>query len=316
MALSDRDYMRDEEPSWGGSGGLRWHWTATTALMAVITAVFLLQLAAEVYAEHYYDTVEHHADAVQIFRFLSLLPLSTAGLAHGYVWQLLTFQFLHAGLWHLLGNLLGLWFFGRAIESGLGRGNMLRLYFLSGITGGLLQALLGLLLPERLGGPVVGASAGVIGLFAAFAMFQPEAKILLWFVIPVSARQVFWFSLIVAVVFIVLPSSTTVANGAHLGGLLAGAAFVRWRLYAKSFREWLPVRAVNPSPTHEIRTYSFRPDYSPHPRPAPPEELPSDEFISREVDPILDKISMHGIQSLTDRERKILDAARKKMEKR
>jgi hypothetical protein len=48
----------------------------------------------------------------------------------------------------------------------------------------------------------------------------------------------------------------------------------------------------------------------------PVEELPPAEFISREVDPILDKISQHGIQSLTDRERKILEAARSKMAKR
>ena len=47
-----------------------------------------------------------------------------------------------------------------------------------------------------------------------------------------------------------------------------------------------------------------------------PQELPSEEFISKEVDPILDKISAHGIQSLTDRERQILQAARAKMSKR
>jgi hypothetical protein len=45
-------------------------------------------------------------------------------------------------------------------------------------------------------------------------------------------------------------------------------------------------------------------------------EVPSEEFITREVDPILDKISAHGIQSLTERERKILEAARAKMAKR
>jgi hypothetical protein len=47
-----------------------------------------------------------------------------------------------------------------------------------------------------------------------------------------------------------------------------------------------------------------------------PEDVPPGEFISREVDPILDKISAHGIQSLTPRERKILEAARAKMERR
>jgi hypothetical protein len=50
--------------------------------------------------------------------------------------------------------------------------------------------------------------------------------------------------------------------------------------------------------------------------PPPVEDLPPGEFISKEVDPILDKISAHGIHSLTDQERQILDAARKKMAKR
>ena len=49
------------------------------------------------------------------------------------------------------------------------------------------------------------------------------------------------------------------------------------------------------------------------PKPAEPADLPSGEFISQEVDPILDKISAHGIQSLTERERQILQAARSKM---
>ena len=47
-----------------------------------------------------------------------------------------------------------------------------------------------------------------------------------------------------------------------------------------------------------------------------PTELPSEEFIAKQVDPILDKISAHGIQSLTERERQILQAARNKMSKK
>ena len=293
-----------------------WRWSATVVLMAVITGVFLLQMAAGLYVQHNMDTVEHHEDAVQVLNVLeNLLPLSTDGLRQGHVWQLITFQFLHAGFWHLAGNMFCLWMFGRIIEQGLGKANFLKLYFLSGTVGGLVQALLGFLAPDRFGGPVVGASAGVIGLFAAFAMFQPDAKIYLWFVLPVTARQLFWFSIAVAVFFIVYPMDTQVANAAHLGGLLAGAAFVRWRLYTKNIRAWLPARAVRPQPAHLVSTYSFKHNYSPHPG-AAPEELPPDEFISREVDPILDKISSQGIQSLTDRERKILDAARRKMEKR
>ena len=75
------------------------------------------------------------------------LALSLEGLRHGYVWQLLTFQFLHAGWMHLLFNLLAIYFFGRSVEFVLGRRRWLALYFLSGTIGGLVQMLLSLLIP-------------------------------------------------------------------------------------------------------------------------------------------------------------------------
>ena len=294
-----------------------WHWSVTMGLMAVIFAVFLLQLAAKIYVEQNLESVQHHVDAEQVANVLyNLLPLSADGLRHGYVWQLITFQFLHAGWLHLAGNLLGIWFLGSAIERALGGRNFLKLYFLSGIAGGLLQAALGLLMPDRFGGPVLGASAGVMGLLAAFAMFQPEAQVWIWFVIPVRARQIFWISLAIAGFFVVYPMGSHVANGAHLGGLLAGAAYVHWRFYARRFRDWLPARAARPRRAQLVKTYSFNQEFSPLGGGGTPEEMPPDEFISREVDPILDKISSQGIQSLTDRERKVLDAARRKMEKR
>ena len=282
--------MRDE--------ARRWQWSASAVLMAVIGAAFLLQQIPPV------DFI------------YSWLALSAEGLRHGFVWQLLTFQFLHAGFWHLAGNLLGLWFFGRFIEMRLGAGNFLKLYFAAGLAGGLLQSLLGLAFEDRFGGPVIGASAGVIGLFAAFAMLEPDAEILLWFILPVKARIFLIFSLAVAVVFIVLPSRGGIAHAAHLGGLLAGMAFIRWEFFRKQFL----------ADGRQSRSRSRRPEFAktasasggfwtPPPAASEPESLPPEEFISREVDPILDKISAHGIQSLTASERKTLEAARKKMER-
>src|SRR5207245_1735727 len=69
--------------------------------------------------------------------------LSNDGLAHGRLWQLVTFQFLHWGPlpWHLLFNCLGLYFFGREVEQAIGPSSFLRLYFFSGVAGGLLQSL-------------------------------------------------------------------------------------------------------------------------------------------------------------------------------
>jgi len=112
----------------------------------------------------------------------------------------------------------------------------------------------------------------------------------------------------------VLPPSPTgprMADAAHLGGMLAGWLFVRyavhwhWPAFRKTQRQ--PLRRLVKIPAHKSADW---------PESAVVEEdLSSAEFLSKEVDPILDKISAHGIQSLTDRERNILESARKKMGK-
>ena len=114
------------------------------------------------------------------------LELSVAGLLRGYVWQLVTFQFLHAGIMHLLSNLIGIWFFGRFIEERLGKAHFWKLYLLSGVAGGVLQSGLMWVSPH-FGTSVVGASAGIFGLVAAFAMLEPDATILAYFFIPLRA---------------------------------------------------------------------------------------------------------------------------------
>src|SRR5260221_13899791 len=114
--LEDRSYMRS--PSY------RPQMSASVMLMIAVAVVFALQ---EINAAYF---------RLDVYPYLAL---SNEGLAHGYIWQLLTFQFIHANLMHLLGNLIGIWFFGRYIESALGAANLLKLYFLSGVVGGLLH---------------------------------------------------------------------------------------------------------------------------------------------------------------------------------
>ena len=99
------------------------------------------------------------------------------------------------------------------------------------------------------------------------------------------------------------------AHGAHLGGLLFGYAYARWLIHF----EWkLP--NFNFLRPRKVFVHKRQPSAWPAQK-REKFDLPSDEFISREVDPILDKISAHGIQSLTERERKTLEQARKKMTK-
>lgn len=255
-----------------------------------------------------------------------LFALSWDGLRHGYVWQLVTFQFMHAGLLHIIVNCWAIFAFGREVEMALGVKRFLILYFSSGIIGGLFQGLAGglyLIFPSAWAlaftAPTVGASAGALGLVAAFAMLFPERllTLLLFFIIPVNMRAKFLllFAGLLSLFGILFPSSTgTVADAAHLGGMLTGMFFIRyamnWNFHLPSLRRGggaPPRRLVKVSSSSSARWGRDK---------SPETDTPAEDFLSREVDPILDKISAHGIQSLTERERRILEAARERMGKR
>jgi len=291
--LHDRDYMREPE--------IKPALPATTTLLIINVVVFVLQSILDFY---------------KIFPVEARLGLSLEGLRQGFVWQLVSFQFLHVGLLHLVVNSITIWFFGRAMEDTLGRRGFWQLYFSSGVMGGLLQILAAWMLPGHFGGAVVGASAGAFGLVAAYAMMFPERQLtlLVFFVIPVSlrAKTLLWISFGLALFGIVVPTDN-VAHAAHLGGMLTGLAFVRWLVLADGTAALLrPFRRRELVGTsHKGEIMLRRPGRIP-----PQEDLPPTEFISREVDPILDKISAHGIQSLTERERRVLEAARVRMGKR
>jgi membrane associated rhomboid family serine protease len=182
--------------------------------------------------------------------------LHLEGLRHGYWWQLITFQFLHAHLsnplsvttlttfdlpWHLLLNCWGIFVFGPPLERTLGKSKFAVLYLLSGILGGALQIFASVLSYQRFGGPVVGASAGVFGLIAAFTQLFPDARmtVLLFFVIPLrmTANRMLTLAAVLTVLGIIFPYwifGSHVAHAAHLGGLISGLIFVR--LFMRRFR--------------------------------------------------------------------------------
>jgi membrane associated rhomboid family serine protease len=277
--------------------------------MAVNTAVLVIQL------------LSHGSKFGRALN--AYLPLSFDGLMSGHVWQLFTFQFLHADELHLFCNLIAIYFFGRPMEEHLGRSRFLTLYLASGVVGGLLQVAFSPLLPAYFGDPasgVVGASAGAFGLVAAFATLFPDRSLtlLLFFVFPVNmrAKTLIWISVGLALLGLLSPHGQ-MADAAHLGGILTGFLFIRWVVQGRSLRiRW----AATPSarrPRILVRTSSGGKSANWQTQNAGSvDTLPPDEFISREVDPILDKISAHGFQSLTDRERQILEQARSKISRR
>jgi len=258
------------------------------------------------------------------FLFGDYLALSWLGLKHGYIWQLLTFQFLHANVWHLLLNCWVIYVFGREIEMALGVRRFLTLYFSSGVVGGLVQALAGALaehFPEsawwlRFAGPTVGASAGGFGLLAGYAMLYPERPLTLllffFFFLSMRAKFLLLFCAGLALFGLAFPV-TNVADAAHLGGMLTGIIFIRYAIHWDW--HWPRLRRVQKPAPRRLVKVSSRPAGN-WGRGKGEEDLPAEEFLSKEVDPILDKISAHGIQSLTEQERRILEAARQKMAKR
>ena len=311
--LENRDYMRNE-PSSGSP--LRFHWSASVILMIVLVVTFALQRINDVYGKP------------GIEDFLALTP---AALERGYVWQLLTFQFLHNGLWHLIGNLMGLWFFGRLVENILGTKRFLVAYFACGVVGGLLQSALMVLFSDHFGAIVLGASAGVMGIFAIFARLESDSEIRLNFILPIRAGILLWIIAGISLFFTLVPSPRdgATAHAAHLGGILAGLAWVKlgwhrdfvvlpWENLLGRLRSWRPFqsRSRKPDKPELIRTPATRGRPWRSAGVKAQTDLAPEEFISREVDPILDKISAQGIQSLTEQERKTLADAQKKMAKR
>ncbi len=174
------------------------------------------------------------------------LGLFPAGVVEDWwLWQPVTYMFLHGGLFHLLFNMLALWMFGVELERVWGTVYFLRYYLVSGI-GAAVTTILASLLPFAFAEALyvsltVGASGAIYGLLLAYAIYYPNRPIYLYLLFPIPARV---FVLIIGA--IALYSSMTATGGGiahltHLGGLVAGylylksrrgglLAFVRYRL--------------------------------------------------------------------------------------
>jgi membrane associated rhomboid family serine protease len=296
--IEDRDYMR--QPEFGGSrwpGRFGLHWSLTLCFLIAYLVVFLTEML-----------LGHVAPQAAV-SFFHYLALSNDGLSHGYVWQLVTYQFMHSGWLHLFFNCWAIYVFGLALENELGRGRFVLLMLSSGIVGGIVQSLMGVVWPACFGGSVVGASACAFGLVAAFAVLYPtnELTMLVFFILPVTvqAKVLLLVSAGIAVLGIILSffvNTGNVANAAHLGGMAMGWFFAKkvmggnWSLFS-----------------HEPRSAETSQPRRPKLEPLDPKT--DTDFLQNQVDAILDKISAHGIQSLTARERETLESARKKMTK-
>ena len=258
-------------------------------------------------------------------------------------WTLATYMFVHGGVLHLTFNMLALWMFGPRVESLWGAKGFLYFYLWCGIGG----AVAHLMLQGEAG--LVGASAAVIGVLLAYALRWPDEEVYLFGVIPMKTRWlVVWLALInLAMGISSMKSGSGIGWFAHLGGLAFGWIYLRVSAFGglDNFRRWVspvpdePEDAFRAVPRARSRDRDRDADRD-QPRergrrsdgiddvvaksnavvakPIRPSTIsrPGDEADRRSaerLDTVLDKISKHGIESLTSEEMSILDSMSKKL---
>ncbi len=198
------------------------------------------------------------------------------------VWRLVTYQFLHSGILHILFNMLVLYFFGPMLERQWGSKKFLTFYLVCGAIGGILYQLLVIvhILPAM---PLVGASGAIYGMLAAGAILFPNLRV---FVMGIFPMPLMVLALIFAGISILRFFGGHNAGGeaAHLAGMAAGAVYVLYQPWLKKLR----------SNSHRATWKS---------------KINQERVFQAEVDRILDKINNSGIGSLTRQEKKLLKQA-------
>jgi membrane associated rhomboid family serine protease len=225
-------------------------------------------------------------------------------------WTFVTYMFIHAGLLHLLVNMLMLFVFGPPVEHRLGGRAFILYYLYCGIGAAVLCLLLsGFMASAAV--PVVGASGAVLGVAVAFAMLWPDAELLVFpLPMPVKARTFILVMVGLEVILSQVAPNDGIAHLAHIGG--AGFGFIFFRLQALSRRSpHPPPRAVER--VVMVLWGAADPERRTPPTPLRPRRRSEADPVAAEVDRVLDKISEQGMNSLTAAERRFLDeVARKK----
>jgi membrane associated rhomboid family serine protease len=158
-------------------------------------------------------------------------------------WTMVTYMFLHAGLAHLLFNMIGLFFFGPRLENRLGSTGFLLLYVLSGLGG----AVFSLIFARD--AAVVGASGAVYGVLLGFALFWPRERIYIWGILPVEAWLLATLLVFGSLYAGMNPGASRTAHFAHLGGLAFAFVFLKWWEWRKGAARRAFQRQMTPDAT-------------------------------------------------------------------
>jgi membrane associated rhomboid family serine protease len=190
----------------GGYGGFN-----LSPALAIIIANLVFLVAVLVSGQGTYRFGEYGLITSDRFTYyLGLIPYYFTNRP----WTIFTNMFIHAGFWHLFGNMVTLYFFGTFLCRLVGNGKFLLVYFVGGVIGNALYLLLGQSLSLA-----IGASGAVYAIAGALVVMTPNLKVAIWGILPMPL----W---LVIILFFVLWSLPNVIPGvawqAHIGGLVAG----------------------------------------------------------------------------------------------
>lgn len=285
--LYDRPYMKQD----GGGGSpvstVKW-------LLIILLGVFVLQNVDERLFGTFFLTDWLSFNGFQLIeRFL--------------VWTPLTYALLHAGLFHILGNGLVLFFLGRRVETALGSGRLLSLFLLTVLTG----AFTWLLFNFGDASPLIGASAGAIGVLTVFCVLYANEPItlLLFFVLPITVKPKYLLMVVLGMdifgflFFELTNSGSAIAHSAHLGGYLGGYLYYKYLMERDTLFNKTPGKVTVEAPGWFKKRESKQ-------RAKTTVNISDRSELKGEVDRILDKINSKGFGSLSEEEKRILDRAK------
>ena len=234
MSFSSRSYVNRYLPSNRLPVGLKW-------LLIVNIGLFVI------------DYILKATSSVEFFQQnFALMPAQVVQTFA--IWQLVTYMFFHAGIGHIVWNMLALWMFGVELERLWGTARFLRFYFTCGICAGLTVVVAAYIFGGT-GIQTVGSSGAIFGILVAYGVMFPDQTILFGFLIPIKSK--YFVMIIGAIVFLQSYTATIGGKGsgvavlAHLGGLVTGYLLLRGKkLQAQvkqpvlsSYKEWKLRRA-------------------------------------------------------------------------
>jgi len=221
-------------------------------------------------------------------------------------WRIVTYMFLHGGGFHLIFNMLWLWWMGRMVEESVGPRTFSVIYFGAGIGGAVLQVALAAVFGSNL---VIGASGAVLGIMVAFAYLYPTAPIMLLFLPPIEAR--FFVAGWVALDVLFIGAGDNIARLVHLGG--AGTGFLLTKMHYQGYDLSAVIRPIE----QIFKGGGKSKKKSKRKRNADMYSVSDVEIMEEkdldELDEILEKISKKGYDGLTAEEKKkLFDLSKRK----